>query len=219
MTESEFRERVAAIGARSGAGCWEWDMGRQTGKYGRLNFGGDSAYAHRVSYLVHNGEITPGLFVCHHCDNPICVRPDHLFLGTSADNNRDKARKGRTVNPLTDTLKTRTHCPKGHPYDEANTMWRSYKDRKGRACRACLRAWGRAGDQRKRAEREALGLLRPRHPLTQRVQRMPQTHCLLGHPLSGDNVYIAPKTGAKNCKTCRRMRSKTSYARRATRAQ
>jgi hypothetical protein len=59
--------------------------------YGRLG----NRYAHRVAYQVAYGPFDPRLHVLHHCDNPTCVRPDHLFLGTQADNNMDRDMKGR----------------------------------------------------------------------------------------------------------------------------
>ncbi len=79
-------------------GCWEWTGYRGTGGYGQIGEGtgqGRNLTAHRVSWLLHFGSIPPGLFVCHHCDNPPCVRPDHLFLGTAQINVADRERKGR----------------------------------------------------------------------------------------------------------------------------
>lgn len=79
-----------------GEGCWAW-IGYTNGPagYGMLCVGGRLVLAHRYSYELHNGPIGDGLFVCHSCDNPICCRPDHLFLGTCAENVRDMVSKGR----------------------------------------------------------------------------------------------------------------------------
>lgn len=76
--------------------CWHW-TGQSSGKlgYGRIAWARSFVLAHRVSWEIHHGPIPAGLFVCHRCDTPSCVRPDHLFLGTPADNTRDMLAKGR----------------------------------------------------------------------------------------------------------------------------
>lgn len=77
-------------------GCWEWKGSKIPTGYGHLNWETcRNAYAHRVSWILANGEIPDGLCVLHRCDNPPCVNPDHLFLGTMADNIRDRDAKER----------------------------------------------------------------------------------------------------------------------------
>ncbi len=80
-------------------GCWLWTAARGGGGYGQLGVGrmGENRFvrAHRLSYEIHVGAIPDGMCVLHHCDNPQCVRPDHLFLGTPRDNSEDMIRKGR----------------------------------------------------------------------------------------------------------------------------
>jgi hypothetical protein len=75
--------------------CWIWHGSKNGDGYGCLSFMGKSMGAHRASWLIHNGEIPEGKSVLHECDNPPCVNPAHLFLGTQGDNVRDCARKGR----------------------------------------------------------------------------------------------------------------------------
>lgn len=79
-------------------GCWVWKRGKSHG-YGQMRvhsvFGSSPLYAHRVSYLLFYGAFQKKLVVCHHCDNPVCVNPGHLFLGTQSDNHKDMVSKGR----------------------------------------------------------------------------------------------------------------------------
>lgn len=82
---------------RQGSGCWEWTGARNPiSGYGSFGIDRETMRAaHRVSWELHFGPIPADLFVCHHCDNPPCVRPDYLFLGTPMANVRDMDRKGR----------------------------------------------------------------------------------------------------------------------------
>jgi hypothetical protein len=95
-------------------GCWLWTGPTfKSGGYGAIKVGGRKGKVLRVHRLVwewERGPIPDGLKVCHHCDTPACVRPEHLFLGTDADNVRDKMAKGRYVFP------SRESAPKGEDH-------------------------------------------------------------------------------------------------------
>jgi len=91
--ERRFWEKV-----RPTAGCWTWEASLDGRGYGQIAFkrgGKGNMRAHRVSWEIHNGPIPDDLHVLHRCDNPPCVNPDHLFLGTQRDNVQDMWAKGR----------------------------------------------------------------------------------------------------------------------------
>lgn len=77
--------------------CWLWTAGVDKDGYGRIRVNGAQQRTHQVSYVLHYGPIPDGMWVLHRCDNPRCVRPDHLFLGTSQDNVADRTTKGRSA--------------------------------------------------------------------------------------------------------------------------
>lgn len=81
---------------QKGEDCWNWTGSIKAG-YGQFKVNRAPIRAHRFSWELHFGAIVPDLLVCHHCDNPRCVRPDHLFLGSHLNNTQDMIRKGRKV--------------------------------------------------------------------------------------------------------------------------
>lgn len=87
-----FLSRVDTSG-----GCWLWTGPVDGGGYGLLTFQGVPISAHRVSYLLHNGDLPTGSLICHHCDNPPCVNPDHLYAGDFHTNARDAVARNRYV--------------------------------------------------------------------------------------------------------------------------
>jgi hypothetical protein len=132
--EERFWSKVDTSGE-----CWEW-TGTNAGQgYGQIRHNKQKYLAHRLSWQIHHGPIPEGLLVCHHCDNPPCVNPDHLFLGTVRENYLDAFRKGRTKQPCPETgrLASAMHperLPRGtsHPF----ARFTEYDIRKIRALHA-----------------------------------------------------------------------------------
>lgn len=122
-------------------GCWTWNGPTNRGGYGLWG----QKLAHRVSWTLANGPIPDGLFICHHCDNPPCVNPRHLYPGTASDNARDMVTRNRTSNGSV----VKTHCPQGHEYAGGNLMtvngWRK--------CRTCELSRKRESERRRRSRR------------------------------------------------------------------
>ena len=116
--------------------CWRWTAYVCKAGYGRITVNNYPRLAHRISYELHTGSVVGQLFVCHACDNPTCVNPAHLWVGTGADNMRDKCEKGRCNNGRS----ALTHCKEGHELGGDNV----YISQGSRACRICIKIKSRA---------------------------------------------------------------------------
>ena len=102
LLSSTIAERFwAKVDKRGDNDCWNWVGGLTTHGYGSINKGfwhGGNVSAPRISWILHYGEIPKGLWVLHKCDNRKCVNPKHLYLGTAADNAKDRVLRGREGN-------------------------------------------------------------------------------------------------------------------------
>lgn len=158
MRDPVFEQRFwSKVRKSDDGGCWEWTGARckQDGKlwYGVMRVGskrmgtGKVEYAHRIAWLLTHWLIPrDNKFVLHRCDNPACVRPDHLFLGTHAENMADMDEKGRRQNGYTKSPPT--HCKRGHEFTSENTAQDEHGNRR---CRACSNMWGRVYRLQRRA--------------------------------------------------------------------
>ena len=98
--EITIRQKLLQNIKKDKDGCWIWQKGKNNRGYGTISLPHQKkAYAHRVSYEIFKGEIPQGMCVCHKCDVPACVNPEHLFVGSHQDNIRDAWVKGRLPLP------------------------------------------------------------------------------------------------------------------------
>src|SRR5690349_13982377 len=112
--------------------CIEWDGTRHVKGYGQITIRGRTVRAHRLAWEKANGPIPEGMMVCHKCDNPPCINPEHLFLGTSKDNAQDSIIKGRRW-----ALRIGQCCRRGHLLTKDTLYTKPNGDR---VCRQCHRA-------------------------------------------------------------------------------
>jgi hypothetical protein len=112
MTDQEtIKSRLLSrVVVDQATGCWNWTGSKIKFGYGRMGVDGRTYCTHRLSYQVFVGDIPEGLCVCHKCDNPSCINPVHLFLGTHSENMLDAYRKGRVSPPEGDKVQYK----KGH---------------------------------------------------------------------------------------------------------
>jgi len=124
------REAILTRGVKVGD-CFEYTGARGADGYGRASLNNKLQYVHRLAYVDAFGEIPQGLHVLHKCDNPPCINPAHLFLGTNKDNIVDRMQKGRRGGPVKKTV-----CKNGHPLSGDNLG----RVKTGRTyCRECHR--------------------------------------------------------------------------------
>lgn len=196
--EERFWEKVDKSGPNPDyPDCWEWtahtvkDYGHFVCKQDGVN---KKLGAHVYSWQKANGKRVPkGLEVCHKCNHPPCVRPDHLEAKSRSYNQRYSVTHGNNKESR------KTHCKHGHPFNEENTIWRPSR-RTGlpaKNCRECIKKYKKDGRVRKLKKQG----IEPKKP----------NHCRRGHDLTvSDWIPVTKKNGNtyKLCLECKRVRER-----------
>lgn len=117
-------------------GCWLWIGALNSRGYGCFAFNGKTIMAHRFSYLHFKGAIPRGMYICHTCDVPACVNPEHLWPGTAVDNSKDMFSKNRQGQ----SSRRQTHCRNGHEFALVGVYVSINKGKEKRWCHECKKA-------------------------------------------------------------------------------
>lgn len=133
--------------------CWIWKGFKNNRGYGQFMVDGKSLKAHRFAFEL-EGQILATKECCHHCDNPGCVRPSHLFSASHKENIQDSVIKGRHANGKN----RKTHCPRGHEYSGSNLIERNIDGYACRACRICVNE----SNRKYKLRRSLLALYQPK---------------------------------------------------------
>lgn len=201
--ERKFWDRVDV---REPHECWNWighAQRRSSCGYGLFNVHSRAMRAHRASWIIHNGTIQRGQFVCHSCDNRRCVNPSHLFLGTPLDNSRDAASKSRLRPPRGSEQRTAKLAEtdivailqRRMAGDSISAIARDYDVATSLVVNICQRkAW--------RHVPADWYVAPPKRTWRNRRSAALKTHCSSGHEYTPDNTVIT-SLGARRCRICR----------------
>jgi hypothetical protein len=186
--------------------CWVWTAAKSSRGYGEIKLGGVQSSPYRVVYEWLVGTIPYGLVLDHLCQNRLCVNPAHMEPVTPGENTL-RGQSPQALNRL------KTHCPQGHPYDEANTIY--LPDSAGRRCRICRDGYYAEHREHlralKNAEYAARALAKGKITLPAPAKR---THCKRGHKYTPENTYITLQ-GHRQCRECNRIADRKRYPQRA----